>query len=202
MRKIINVFLLLVLTLLLTGCAKSISSTAKLTIKPYTVSEKESELISKTDVEQIDFFQLNGTLEHDRDLQFSVEVYKNGELAGELLRTHSEPETKFDNTLISFAITKFQEEEQQFLKLIAGVPSGKVTTNYMNEMTANISRDLVQEKIELKLNKPVYLAAWAGTTKDELQVIGSSNGEFPGRLEDKELAFLYKVVLTDKNMEK
>ncbi|WP_243458177.1 hypothetical protein [Sporosarcina sp. Te-1] len=197
MRKLINSGLLMVIALLLTGCAEN---KAKLTITPYTMSEKELELMSKTDVEQIDFFYVNGSLEKGKDLRFSVEMYKNGELAGELLTTHSEIQTKFDDTLISFAIEKFEEDEQRFLKLVAGLPSGKATTYYANKMTASTSTSLIHEKIELELNKPVYLSVWAGTTKNELRVIGSENGEFPQGMDDKELAFLYKVVWTNDEM--
>ncbi|MEO4054726.1 hypothetical protein [Solibacillus sp. CAU 1738] len=74
--------LFIIFTLLLTGCAsvekpveneKSPSNT-KITIESYNMSEKERLLISKTGVEQIEFFKLNGTLKEDDDLQFSVEV--------------------------------------------------------------------------------------------------------------------------------
>lgn len=152
--------------------------------------------MSKTDVDQIDFFHLNGSLAKDQDLRFSVEVYKNGELAGELLSTQSEVKTEFDDTLLSFAIERFEEDEQRFLKLIAGIPSGKVTTNYDNTMKATTSTSLIKEKVQLELGKPVYLSAWAGTTKNEFEVIGSWNGGFPKGMEDKELAFLYKMVWT------
>ncbi|MEK5332669.1 hypothetical protein [Lysinibacillus sp. FSL W8-0992] len=47
-------------------------------------------------------------------------------------------------------------------------------------------------------NKPVYLVAWLGTTKNELRTVGSKNGELPAGLEEAELAFLYKVLWTDK----
>lgn len=193
MRKLIHGGLLLSIALLLTGCAEN---KAKLTITPYTLSEKELELMSKTDVDQIDFFHLNGSLAKDQDLRFSVEVYKNGELAGELLSTQSEVKTEFDDTLLSFAIERFEEDEQRFLKLIAGIPSGKVTTNYDNTMKATTSTSLIKEKVQLELGKPVYLSAWAGTTKNEFEVIGSWNGGFPKGMEDKELAFLYKMVWT------
>jgi len=188
----------MLIALLLTGCAEN---KAKLTITPYTMSEKELELMSKTDVEKIDFFHLNGSLGKDQDIQFSVEVYKNGELAGELIRTHSEIKTEFDDTLISFAIERFEEDEQRFLKLIAGIPSGKVTTNYDNTMTATTTTSLIKEKVQLELGKPIYLSAWAGTTKNEFKVIGSGNGSFPKGMEDKELVFLYKMVWTNDEKE-
>ena len=54
------------------------------------------------------------------------------------------------------------------------------------------------ESISLEKNKPIYLAAWLGTTKSELNSGRSENGEPPSGIEDVELAFLYKVLLTDK----
>lgn len=36
---------------------------------------------------QIEFFKLNGTLGEDDDLEFSVEVFENGQFKEELLKT-------------------------------------------------------------------------------------------------------------------
>ncbi|WP_231630228.1 hypothetical protein [Lysinibacillus sp. ZYM-1] len=66
MRYFKSYCLFIVITLLLTGCAgveaEKSPSNSKLTTESYNMSEKETLLISKTGVEQIKFFKLNGTL--------------------------------------------------------------------------------------------------------------------------------------------
>ncbi|MEX3747177.1 MULTISPECIES: hypothetical protein [Lysinibacillus] len=192
-----------ILILLLTGCAgvekDKTSSNAKITIEPYNMSEKESLLISKSGVEHIEFFKLNGTLAEDDDLQISVEVFEKGKFKEELLKTWDDPEKNYKDTLISFGISDFNDEVRP-LKLISGIPSGLATTNYSNKMTSSSFSNLVGEKVTLKKNKPVYLAAWLGTTKNELRSVGSENGELPASISETELAFLYRVLWTDKEM--
>lgn len=65
-------------------------------------------------------------------------------------------------------------------------------------MTSSFFSNLISENVTLMKNKPVYLVAWLGTTKNELRTVGSKNGELPAGLEEAELAFLYKVLWTDK----
>lgn len=191
--------LFLVLAVVLIGCAgeeKSPSKT-KLTIEYYDMSDKESLLISKTGVDQIEFFKLNGTLKEEDDLQISVEVFENGKFKEELLKSRDELETKFKDSIISFGISDSKDEDDS-LKLIKGIPSGRVTKFYSNNMTFSSFGKLIEEKVTLEKNKPVYLTAWIGTTKDELSSGGELNGELPSDIEDTELAFLYKVLWTDK----
>ena len=142
------------------------------------MSEKERLLISKTGVEQIEFFKLNGTLKEDDDLQFSVEVFEKGKFKEELLKTWDEPETKYKDSLISFGISDIENEDHS-LKLINGIPSGLATTIYSNNMTSSSFSKLVGEKVTLEKNKPIYLVAWLGTTKNELSSGGGENGELP-----------------------
>ena len=207
MRHFKGYCLFIIFTVLLTGCAgvekekpvaqeKSPSNT-KITIESYNMSEKERLLISKTGVEQIEFFELNGTLKEDDDLQFSVEVFEKGKFKEELLKTWDGPETKYKDSLISFGISDIRDEDHS-LKLINGIPSGLATTIYSNNMTSSSFSKLVGEKVTLEKNKPIYLAAWLGTTKNELSSGGGENGELPSGIEETELAFLYKVLWTDK----
>lgn len=63
---------------MLTGCVdegkeKSPSKT-ELKIESYSLSEKEKVLISKTGVQHIEFFKLNGTLKEEDDLQSKRKV--------------------------------------------------------------------------------------------------------------------------------
>ena len=168
----------------------------KITIEPYNLSEKERLLVSKTGVDQIEFFKLEGNLKEDDDLQFAVEVYENGKHKEELLTTSDEPQAKYEDNIISFGISNIKPEDQS-LKLIAGIPSGLVTANYSNNMTFSSFSKLVGEKVTLEKNKPVYLIAWVGTTKNELRSVGSENGELPSGIEEAEIALLYRVIWTD-----
>ncbi|MFJ7730777.1 hypothetical protein ACIQXF_02665 [Lysinibacillus sp. NPDC097231] len=202
MRNFIGCSLFIILTLLLTGCVgvekenKKPISNAKITIEPYNMSEKEKMLVSKTGIEQIAFFKLEGNLKEDDDLQFSVEVYENGKLKEELLTTSDEPKTQFKDSIISFGISNFNDKDHS-LKLITGIPSGLATTNYSNNMTSSSFSQLVGEKVTLEKNKPVYLAAWVGTTKNILSSVGSENGELPAGIEEAEFALLYRILWTD-----
>ena len=207
MRYFKSRYLFIIFVLLLTGCAgvekekplekeKSPLNT-EITIESYNMSEKETLLISKTGVGQIEFFKLNGTPKEDDELQFSVEVFKNGKFKEELLKTWDGPETKYQDSFISFGISNIENEDDS-LKLITGTPSGLATTIYSNNMTSSSFGKLVDEKVTLEKNKPVYLVAWLGTTKYELSSGEGGNGELPLGIEETELTFLYKVLWTDK----
>ena len=200
MQYVKGFFLLLIFTLLLTGCTgvaneKSPSKT-KLTIEPYSLNEKESVLIRKTGVE-IEFFKLNGTLKEEDDLQFSVEVYENGKFKEELLKTSGAIETNYKDSVISFGISDIRNEEQS-IKLLSGIHSGLASTFYSSNMTGYAFGKLVGDKVTLEKDKPMYIAGWLGTTKNSLRSVGEQNGELPQAVEDYELAFLYKVLWTDK----
>lgn len=201
MRVLKACCLFIIFTLLISGCSdkeqKNTLTNKKMTIEPYDLSEKETLLISKTDVGYIEFFKLNGSLTDEDDLQFSVEVYENGTFKEELLKSWDAPETKYKDSILSFGISAIKEENKSF-KLINGIPSGLATTNYPNNMTSSSFSRLVDKKVTLEINKPIYLAVWQGTTKNVLHSVGSENGELPEGLDETELAFLYKVLLSNK----
>lgn len=200
-------YLTIIFILLLTGCSDVVKEKSlekekaalntKITIESYNMSEKENLLVSKTGVGQIAFFKMIGAPKDDDKLQFSLEVYENGKYKEELLQTWDGPETEYQDGFISFGISDF-ENEGRSLKLITGTPSGLASTTYSNNMTSSSFSKLIGEKVTLEKNKPVYLAAWQGTTKNELRSAGGENGELPLGIEDTELAFLYKVLWTDK----
>lgn len=191
----------LILILLLTGCTVSEKGNSptndKMTIEPYNLSDKESLLISKTGVGQIVYFLLNGTLKENEDLQFSVELLESGKFKEELLKTWDEPETIYEDNLISFGISDTGDEGQS-LKLITGIPSGLATASYANKMTSSTFKKLIDGKVTLEKNKPVYLAAWIGTTKNVMPSVGSANGELPQGIDKAEIALLYKALWTDQ----
>ena len=200
MRNLIGCYLFIIFAMLFTGCAgvdkEKPLSNGNRSINPYNMSEKERLFISKTGVEQIEFFKLEGELKEDEDLQFSVEVYEKGKLKEELLTTQDELNTKFEDSFISFGISNINNENTS-LKLIAGTPFGLATTNYSNNMTSFSFNKLVGKKVTLEKNKPVYLVAWVGTTKNELRSVGSENGELPTSIEESEVALLYRVLWTN-----
>ncbi|MFJ5717817.1 hypothetical protein [Neobacillus sp. NPDC093127] len=195
-------WLFIIFTLLLTGCTgvekEKPSSIGKITIAPYNMSEKESLLISKTGVDEIGFFKFAGDLKGDNDLQFAVELYENGKLKEVLLATSNEPKAKFKDSLISFGISKILDEDHT-LKLTAGTPTGLNTAIYPTKMKVTTSSfiKLVGEKVTLEKNKPIYFAAWLGTTKNGLRSVGSEKGELPTGIEDAEIALVYRVLWTD-----
>ena len=196
MIKILRYSLLIMLMVLITGCSNEVEdseSHSKVSIESYSLSEHESELISKTGVGQIEYFKLNGVLAEEEELQFSVEVYVNGKLKSEQLKSYGDVEKNYKDTLISFGISDYNDEKRSF-KLISGIPSGLATTNYPNNMTSFTFNKLVKGTIKLKKDVPAYLASWQGTTKDELRSDLNENGELPENITETELVFLYKVL--------
>ena len=204
MRHFNKFSLLIIFTLLLTGCTEldkeQLQSNSEMTIETLSLSDKESLLISKTGVGHIEYFRLNGTLHEDDDLQFSVELYEKGKFKQELLKTFGQIETNFKKEIISFAVIDMQDENHS-LKLVSGIPSGLASTFYSNNMSAFSFGKLINEKVTLEKNKPIYLAAWLGTTQNRLRSIGDENGQLPLGIEEYELAFLYKVLLTNRKEE-
>ena len=185
--------------MLFAGCTgeETAPSKTKLTIEPYNISDQEMILVSKTDVMDIEFFELNGTLKEEDDLQFSVEVFEKGKLKEEILKSRGEIQTKFKDTIISFGVGD-RNGKNKSLKLINGLPSGLATKYYSNDMTLTSISKLIEGKITLEKNTPIYLAVWLGTKKEELSSGVDSNEEILQAIKDTELVFLYKVLWTDK----
>ena len=203
MRHFISYCLFIIFTLLLTGCvneAKDESpSKTNLTIESYSVSEKEKLLISKTGVQNIEYFKVNGTLKKEDDLQFSVEVYENGKFKEEGIKSLGAIRTNYKDNLISFGVIDNASEEPS-LKLLVGIPDGLSSMSYENNMTGFSFGKLVGEEITLEKDKPKYIAGWFGTTTNELRTVGEADGELPEVIKDYELVYLYKVLWTDKEM--
>ena len=173
---------------------------SKLAIKPYELSKKEQQLIERTGVFSIDYFKINGHLD-DADLQFSVEVYENGKLKEELLKMYGMLDASFKDELISFGMfeTKNEDEEQQFT-LEVGTPGGSLgSTTYETGMTASAYGALIDNKVTLVKEQPLYLAGWAGTTKDSVPILQGENGQLPENLAGFEKALLLKVIWTDES---
>lgn len=199
MEKLTRLYLLLLVTLLLTGCTVTgnSSSNSDLTIKPYPLSTKETLLISKTGVDQINYFELTGTLADHEDLEFFVEVYEHGAFKENILSTSGSPESKFKKHLLSFATSRSLKDDDSHMKILLGSGNSLASGSYMHNMTGYSFSQLIGDKVQLEKNKPIYLVAWVGSTNGQLRTIGSEKGELPEGIDEAELALLYKVVLTD-----
>ncbi|WJY27236.1 MULTISPECIES: hypothetical protein [Sporosarcina] len=199
MKRIALYVAVLLAVLTVAGCSnteKEGASQSAVSVKDYSPTDRESELISKTGINQVEYFTLNATLAEGEDLQYSVEVYRNGKLSEERTKTYGDPERNYKDAIISFGVDGFNDEEGPF-ELINGVPGGTGTSSYPNMMTSFTFNKLVKGKIDLVKDKPVYLASWQGTTKDSLSSHTNETGELPEGLEDSELVFLYKLLWTD-----
>lgn len=196
-------FLFICCCLLLIGCSneKKVSTNGhtKISIEPYSLSDKEESLMMYAGVSQIEFFQFDGELGQKDDLEFKIEHYKKGKFKGELTSMSNMVESKYKNTLFSFAIDNNIDYKRISLKLIMGTPSGIATTNFSNNMKGYSFESLVNERITLKKNKPVYLAAWYGTSENHLSSPSSKNGELPQGIQDVEETILYSVVWKAKD---
>lgn len=191
MRKGIRCIMFLMVVLFLASCS---ATQKEITIEPYELSDKEQALISKTGIGNIQYFILNGDLDADEDLRYTVELYEEGEFKTELFASFGTVHSTFEETIISFGV----DVKDGITKLIMGTPSGLSTSDYQYEKRAYSFGPLLNEKVTLEKNTPIYLAGWQGTSKDILRSLSSESGELPDRLEDAEIALLYKVVLTEK----
>lgn len=103
-----NWFFIFICCLLLIGCSneKKVSTNGhtKISIEPYSLSDKEESLMMYAGVSQIEFFQFDGELGQKEDLEFKIEHYKKGKFKGELTSLSNMVESKYKNTLFSFAI--------------------------------------------------------------------------------------------------
>ncbi|KMY52702.1 hypothetical protein AC623_00815 [Bacillus sp. FJAT-27231] len=196
MRHLVKRGILLIFILLVTGCKEQAPSSTKLTIEPYLLTDKEEELISKTDAANTKFFKLNGTLKKGDDIQYAIALYEKGKFKQNLLLSFGELESRFQDEIISFGTSDIGTDNPS-LKLLEGVPNGLNTTEFEHSMTSWSFSNFIGDKITLEKNKPIYLAGWSGTTKDSMRSLSSENGELPEGIKETEIALLYKIKWTD-----
>lgn len=189
-------FFLLSFLIILASCSESGSN---VTIEPYELSEKEQLLVQKTGVEMISYFTMNGILAETEDIHYEVQTFKNGKNIEGAFSLRGELKRKLDNELISFGVYTYQSTEKKRVStLLAGQPNGLSSASNEHTMSSYSFSPLVSEKVTLTKNKPVYLAAWVGTSKNTLESFGGNNGELPESIQNTELAFVYKITLVDK----
>ena len=156
------------------------------TVKPYDLSDKEIELVSKTGAGSIEYFKLNGKIDKGNDLVFSVETRKKGKLVGDKVRSSGDYERNYKDTLISFGTSNIGGEDD-VLNLMIGVPSGVARIEQPNKMMASTMCRMIDSKMILTKEKPTYLAIWKGTDENSMSCSTGEDGGLPQGLEEADV---------------
>lgn len=183
---------------MLAACSQQKGEASVLTIEPLILKDKEKVLINKTGVNFIEYFKLNGHLEKNEDLKIELVKYVNGKNTGETISSSNETKVSFKDEILSFGIQTLQEGKE--LNLLLGIPDG-LSSNVqpINSATMTSYGNVLNKKIKLIKDTPVYLAAWMGTSKSQLSGgLENEEGKFPSAFKDSELAFVYKITLIDR----
>lgn len=199
MKKSMAGILLLFFAAFVTGCSEDQQNSADLSVEHRTLNEEEKVLISKTGIEGIEYFELNGTLAEGDDLPFSVEIYKNGKLVEDNVYTYGESEKDFNQAIISHGYKK----RENTIDFFNGMVNGLSETHYDSEGVGAWSfTSLLNEKTELVKDKDVYLAAWIGTKDNELSSVSvDGDGSLSDSIEEADIAYVFKITLTDAREE-
>lgn len=188
--------LAMALTIGLAGCS---AVDKGITVQPYELNEMEEELVTRTQVDFIEYFTLNGKTD-GLDLKHSVEVYEKGKLVDELLQSQGIIEEAYQNEIISFGLQKHKDME-----LFLTTNGSSASTEYEGlddeEQGGSSYGTLLDKKVKLVKDEPVYLAVWAGTTGEIIASINSEGGKLPENLDSYDRAFLFKMELVDHDPE-
>ncbi|MFC7787127.1 MULTISPECIES: hypothetical protein [unclassified Rossellomorea] len=188
--------------LLLTACTpeqtyqKDRSNKTELTIKPYKLNAKEKELIMFTGIQDIQYFELDGSLGEEDDLQKTIEVYENGKQVENEPFSSNQMEHLFKHSLLSFGFTSDDEEK---LKFIHGSEGGTFTM--MNDFVSGgyTFASLLSTKTTLEKGQPIYLYAIAGTQDGQISGLSlDENGKPSGGILEADKAYVFKVTVTDR----
>lgn len=134
MKHIKKYSITFMLIFLLAGCSflsPKGPSDARLSIKPYTLSEHEGLLFARAGADIPQFFTVNGIIAENEDLKYSVEVYHDGKFKEELLLTSSTVDKQFKGELIAFNVMELDEKQAEIL---LSYPSGSTSTTYPIEV--------------------------------------------------------------------
>lgn len=186
----------IILAIVLTGCS---IVDKKVTVQPYELKEKEEQLVSHTHVDFIEYFTLNGKPD-GLDIKYSVEVYEKGEFVDELFQSQGLVEENYEDELFSFGLSN-----KELIELFMSTGGGAMSTEYDgvedDDQFGSTSGILINGKIELVKDEPIYLAAWATTNGSDISSIQSEQGELPENLDRYDRVFLFKIELLDPNPE-
>jgi hypothetical protein len=199
MKKRAAGILLVILTAFAAGCSGEKEEDSQLTIEPHPLSEEEKTLVSKTGIDGIEYFDLNGKLDEGDDLEFSVDIYKEGQLTDEGASSFGQIEKEFENALISFGYNKGEEEVDFFIGSMDGLLE---TYDETKGIGAWSFTSLLNEKVNVVKDRSVYLAAWIGTEGSELRTVGlDEDGSLSDGIDEADLAYVLKVTMMDMGKE-
>ncbi len=184
--------------LLLTGCTSEQLRMKELMIEPYEVNKHEKELIKFTGIQEIQYFELDGELGKDDDLQKTIEVYEHGKKVSDEPFSMNQLEHHFKNSLLSFGFESDKEE----IKFIHGSEGGTFTMFDDFKASGYTFGSLQTEKVTLEHDQPVYLYAIAGTNKGEISSVSlDDKGKPSGGILQADKAFVFKVMVTNRASE-
>ncbi|WP_456272704.1 hypothetical protein [Bacillus sp. AK031] len=199
MKKRAAALLMVILTAFEAGCSEEQEEGSQLTIEPHPLSEEENTLISKTGIDGIEYFDLNGKLGEGDDLEYSVDVYKKGLLTDEGASSFGQVEKEFDHALVSFGYNKGEEKVDFFIGSMDGLLE---TYEEAKGVGAWSFTSLLNEKVSIVKDRSVYLAAWIGTEGSGLRTVGiEEDGSLSDGIEEADLAYVFKVTMTDMREE-
>ncbi|WLR51186.1 hypothetical protein LC040_18805 [Bacillus tianshenii] len=197
----------LVLLLILTTACSNTEETEKqeekvmnetsVTVEPYALSDKEQLLVSKTGIDYSEFFLLNGKVANTENIIYELVEFKNGGNEKVIMSSQGNPE-EYKDELLSFVTNTLPTNNQ--MEMILGTPGGSSGTDVSPIMSSWTSGKLLEDKVKLAKEKPLYIAGWAGTSKNSLRGLSSAaNGELPQGVKEAEVAYLYRLRLVDSN---
>ncbi|WP_113927657.1 hypothetical protein [Bacillus sp. P14.5] len=191
------VFLAVLTAFLLNGCTEKDSN--DISITPYPLSEEEQTLISKTGVDAIQFFKLNGELSENEDLQFAMETYKDGVLAEDQIYTKGQVEKEFNEDLISFGF----DRQDNDLIILNGMVNGLLENQHDIEgMDSSSFSSFISEKTKLVKDEAVYLVSWIGSKGNALEGLSiNEDGSLSESVKMADTAYVFKIILTDYKKE-
>lgn len=176
---------------LLTAC----TGTKNVTIKPNEYSEKEQTIISNAGGAAGNRFKMQGNIPSTQQVEVTVEQYEGGKLTSDEPFTWLDPDFGLEGE-VSFAIAT--KNQNGIDKVFITMPSTKLTMN-MNEtdLSAYSYGALVDKKITLELNKPVYVAYGVGN-KDTSIITLRQDEKGKVNVEDYDYCLLLKMEVKEK----
>lgn len=150
---------------LLTAC----TSTKSVTIKPNEYSEKEQTIILNSGGAAGERFTIKGSIPSTQHVEVTVERYEGGKLIDGEPFTWLDPDFGLAGDF-SFAIaTKNQNGTD---RVFVTMPSTKLTIGFdETDLSAYSHGSLVDKKVALELNKPVYVAYGIGNKDASIETI-------------------------------
>lgn len=150
-------------------------------------------------MDAIQFFKLDGKLAAEEDLQFAMEIYKDGVLTEDQVYIKGQVEKEFNEDLISFGFNR-QENE---LFLLSGMVNGLLENSHDVEgIDSSSFTSFINDEKKLVKDEAVYLGSWIGSKGNELEGLSiNEDGSLSDNVQTADAAFVFKVMLTDYEKE-